>query len=176
MNSLNLTLRILESWYLCFPAVTESVTQKVKWYAWVCRRHSLNPGFLPPSPWLAEWVQMPVRGYWSCSISAGASQPWCLKLDQPSRGRFRHRSTAPWPAQGDRGLLLSHPKCCHLQVMFTALSGVWMPAFMGILEMKNMITVAQLTGPCLFSPWREKKNGSFPSPRKHRSRFESKPK
>lgn len=48
-----------------------------------------------------------------------------------------------------------------------------MPAFMGILEMKNTITVAQLTGPSV-STMKGGKSGSFPSPRKHRSQFEAK--
>lgn len=38
-----------------------------------------------------------------------------------------------------------------------------MPAFMGILEMKNTITVAQLTGPSV-SHHEGGKSGSFPSP------------
>lgn len=138
------------------------------------KKAQFKPRFPASESGLAEWVQMPVRDYWSCSVSAGTSQPWCLKLDWASRDRYQHHRTSPWPAQGDHDLLLSHSKHYHLQVMFIALSQEYGHQPSRAYLRWKIQSLYHNDRPLSVFTMKGEKGGSFPSPRKQRSQCEAK--
>lgn len=110
-----------------FSCCYKSMIWKVKWCVRVCKAQ-FQPR-LPASETgalaLASWASSGDHQGWRIMqlFRRCISQPWSLSLDWTRISKHQHWRALSWPTRSDHGLILSHPKCYHLQVVLSSMDG-----------------------------------------------------